>query len=1366
MSAELRDRLRTAISALVLFTLAFSIAPGRLLPDTKLDMPLNPGAFLARALHMWDPSAYFGQVQNMAYGYFFPMGPFFLLGHSLSIPPWVTQRLWIALILCTAFLGIVKLAQALGIGNGTSRILAGFAYALAPKAQGLIAVNSSEFLPAALLPWIMLPLVRSRGSPRRAAALSALAVVCAGGINATAEFAVLLVPLVYLLTREKGPRKRRLLAWWLPLTAAATFWWLAPTYLMGRYIFAFLPYTETASTTTSVTSVTNALRGTAQWVGFLPTGFSPWWPAGNALSTVPWLIVVTGLVVGLGLMGLRRVPERTFLVCTALLGVAIIVLGHPSLISAPFSGQLRDLLDGVLSPFRNIHKFDALIRLPVALGLAQLVSNRHVPTQVASARLAFARVSSAGFFSTRLNSAPRRWLPGLAVFLVAASVVPAYSPGLGSLSPPTTIPSSVRASADWLNRHDGLVLAVPSQNFGEFLWGKVMDDPLQPLLKGRWANQMVTPGGSAGLARLMDEIDERFGSGRGSVGLGQVLRRMGVRYVLVRNDVDRGVLDGAWPARVHEAIAQTPSLTRVAGFGRDVGADYDDAISSTDQPYQQIEIFEVAQSTPVAAVAGQEPLRVSGGPEALLTLADLGLLGDRPVLFNSDHPDIVTDTLRRREVGFSDVRATYTTLAKDAPFKGPAKVKDFLEPGWAAHESVSELSGIASVTTSSSGSDLTAAPSAGSSGRHPFAALDGDPDTQWFSSGWSGAVGQWLRVGLTRPVDPGRISVAFGVSPLLGPAVSEVSVETEAGSLVQKVRKTRDAQTLQVPPGPTTWLRVKVTRTTYKPRYALGTRAAISELTIPGVSPQRSIAVPGTARDLVFTGQSGYASPCMRGSEGWTCSPYLGIFGEEGRAFSRSYVSDGSAKQLRGLTVLTDPATLTRLTGSGTVQSSSTLVDHPAALPRSAFDDDPATAWVSGLSDKNPRLSVDLGSKRTFSRLDFEFPARRPTTRITVSGGGETRDTLIGQNGRALFEPLTTDRLTITFPHTTAVQVSEVRVRGVEGPALTSPFEPLTEECGTGPTFNGTIKTRVLGATVGDLLAGRPVRFEGCSDVRQASGRQSLTLDRHDPFLLFSVALQGSPAAAPATVVPAVISQWTAEARTVRVSAGPASSLVIVNENFNAGWTASLNGTGLHPVKIDGWKQAWEVPAGASGSVQLSYEPDGTYRLILALGLALVLMVAVCAAVPGRSADWPALRPARLKRTWLLAPVLGFWVGGPAGLLIVPGVSLLGRKIPDWVTVAVMGMSTGFLALGVRMESLGYDWLHRILTDLVPQVLGLVVLGLFISRGADLLVVEEPDPDVVGVQHGSTEERVEVPGPAQWIDPEAHLHSQSGRDQA
>ncbi|MBV8692291.1 MAG: DUF3367 domain-containing protein, partial [Actinobacteria bacterium] len=255
----------------------FAQSPGRIIPESKLDLVLNPAGFLARATHMWDPHAAFGQVSNQAVGYLFPMGPFYALGHLAHVPMWIVQRAWMALLLVVALQGMVRLATALHVGTPATRVVGATAYALAPALLTQVASTSAAQTSAALLPWVVLPLVRGArdGSTRRAAARSALAVVCMGAVNAASVAAVLPVPLLYLLTRERSARRKALLRQWVLAVGVGSIWWLVPLVLQWRYGQPFTPYTERAAVTTATTSAFEALRGTSYWLGYLFTS-GPW----------------------------------------------------------------------------------------------------------------------------------------------------------------------------------------------------------------------------------------------------------------------------------------------------------------------------------------------------------------------------------------------------------------------------------------------------------------------------------------------------------------------------------------------------------------------------------------------------------------------------------------------------------------------------------------------------------------------------------------------------------------------------------------------------------------------------------------------------------------------------------------------------------------------------------------------------------------------------------------------------------------------------------------------------------------------------------------------------------------------------------
>ena len=142
--------------------------PRQISPDTKLDLTANPLRFLARAANLWNSDLPFGQAQNQAYGYLFPHGAFFLAGDLLGLPGWVTQRLWWALLLTVGFWGLLRVAEALGIGNTSSRVIAATAFALSPRVLTTLGAISSETLPMMLAPWVLLPVILAlRGGERR-----------------------------------------------------------------------------------------------------------------------------------------------------------------------------------------------------------------------------------------------------------------------------------------------------------------------------------------------------------------------------------------------------------------------------------------------------------------------------------------------------------------------------------------------------------------------------------------------------------------------------------------------------------------------------------------------------------------------------------------------------------------------------------------------------------------------------------------------------------------------------------------------------------------------------------------------------------------------------------------------------------------------------------------------------------------------------------------------------------------------------------------------------------------------------------------------------------------------------------------------
>ncbi|MGH3739520.1 MAG: alpha-(1-_3)-arabinofuranosyltransferase, partial [Micromonosporaceae bacterium] len=823
----------TLVSLAVLTVIAFAQRPGKVTFDTKLDLAIRPGDFLYRALFMWNPEATFGELQNQAYGYLFPMGPFFAVFDLLGVPTWITQRLWCAVLLGVAFTGILLLARALDIGTEPARYIGAFGYALAPRMLTEIGPLSSEMLPAVFLPWVLLPLVYSaRLGPRKAATLAGLAVLCMGGINAAMVLMALPLPGIWLLTRRWDREHVRLVAWFCAAVLAATLWWIIPLLLLGRYSLPFLDYIESAENTTAPLSLFQALRGTNQWVAYVISG-EPWWPAGWALVDSPVLMLATGLIAAIGLAGLARpnLPERRFLVTGMLAGLALLVLGHVGPLDSPISQWWRGLLDGPLAPFRNVHKFEPMLRVTLICGF---IHGAGVAWRTAWRRKAEIAVA------------------GVLVFAVAA---PAWlldlRPGPGF----DGIPGYWRTASTWLADQDkhARTLLLPATGFGEYVWGRTVDEPMQPLADSPWAIRSQVPLGSEGNTRYLDAIESSLASGRGSPGLAPFLARAGVRYLLVRNDVDRTRLGMPSLHLVHSALAASRGIRHVAAFGPKTSLDYYGNSSLVDSGKRPaLEVYEVAGPIRrVSAVSVDDAVTLSGGPESVLPLLEQGLIdGDQPTVLAGEPggwasdlagPRIVTDGLRKRERNVGRVHDNVSfTLADSDPIRQKRPALDILPLRGEGRLTEAVYHGVRGVTASTSGGYADAYGFTDASFL-PFAAIDGDPKTLWRSSSLTGPQGQWWEVELDTPQVLDRIRMTFIDDIRVAWPISEITITTDSGSVRRDVPLGPGPHEFTLPSGPTNRIRITVTG-------MIGDReegnVGIREIELPGLEPTRSLRVP------------------------------------------------------------------------------------------------------------------------------------------------------------------------------------------------------------------------------------------------------------------------------------------------------------------------------------------------------------------------------------------------------------------------------------------------------------------------------------------------------------------------------------------
>jgi arabinofuranan 3-O-arabinosyltransferase len=1348
-------RLRVATAVVALVALAFSQAPGRLIGDTKSDLVLDPGGFLRRAVEAWDPQQGFGVLANQSYGYLWPMGPFFWVGHALGVPGWAVQRGWWALILVIGFTGALKLAGALGIGTPTTRLLAALAYALSPRALSVLGTISVEAWPAAVLPWILLPLVAGatgRMSPRRAAAWSGLAVLCLGGVNATASAAVLPLPLLFLLTRPAGVRGR-LLAWWAPVTVLAVAWWALPLLVLGRYGYDFLDLIETSKITTAVTGLVDTLRGSDHWLGYLVVDGRPVWTAGWDLATRPGMVVVTALIAAAGIAGLLLpgLPDRRWLVGGALLGTVLITAAHTGLLTGPLAGTLQAALDGRLAALRNVHKADPVLRLPLALGLAHLlaVASRAAAGRAAAGRAAAGRAAAEASRGRAVAQVAGVAAAPVAAVLVLATLLPAWGGGLAPQGAYPATPAYWQQAASWLGSHsDGRrTLLLPSANAPVYRWGTPRDEPLQALAGAPWAVRDGAPLGAPGSTRLLDGLDARLATGEPSPAYADVLARAGIRFVLLRNDLDPDRSGSVRPAVVRAALAGSPGLTEVARFGPDqpagfVSADLPVGAAAVDPP--AIEVFAVAGAERVVAYPDDGAVALSGGPEGVLSLADAGLLDGRAVMgtidaaaadaaeedeeegpsplaeagTGSDEDAVVlTDTQRRRAYnpGADPGRRYSATLSA-----GDALPRPDLGPYDSAQQAVLVLEGASSVTASSSADDPFATDPDGGGyigpDHRPAAALDDNQETAWISA--SGTVGQYLDLSLLRPMRPRQVTVDLLTDPALGPEVTTVAVTTDAGTASAPVHQGQ--ATVALPAGTTSHLRVTITGVAGDPAAGV---VGIRELTVPRLRVTEAIALPPPADvtsgpwTVLVERPDGQRGDCLRGENAWTCVPGLADSGEESGSLERRFEAPAGDVALAG-TVRSRPGPgLDRLldeTLGYRADGTSRVTADPAARPGAAYDGDPTTAWLPATGDQAPRLTLALGREVTLSGLTGADWTGVGAVDLTTRTG--ERRTLAGPGP---FRPVRTDEVTLTFrrhlgPGGTVVPMA---VRGLDltgAPArLTGPVQVA---CGAAPVvlLDGHSRNLAVTAPVADLLTLAPVRATACGPtVEVDAGSHRMSTIGTAALQVATVELSsGRPPAAPAARTVRTVS-WSDQHRVVAVSGGEKGYLALP-EGFNDGWRATAYGRTLTPVRMDGWQQGWKLPPGDATEVTLTFGPGRTQDRLLLGGLVAALLVLGLALVPARRPTRlrPDPLPAAPGRWWRVAPVAAagglligpvglasaaaalvlprrWWAAGAGGALAVAGV--LGAADPNAGWVEAAGQALGAVALCLLTAAL-VDW--------------------------------------------------------------------------
>ena len=918
---------------------------------------------------------------------------------------------------------------------------AALAYALSPRVLSVLGTISVEAWPAAVLPWILLPLVR--GAARAAQPASGRGLVRGGRAlprRGERDRVRRGAPAAAALPAHPAGRRPRPAAGLVgPVTVLAASWWALPLLLLGRYGYDFLDVIESAKVTTSVTGLVDTLRGGDHWLGYLVVDGRPVWTAGWELATGPGLVVVTTLVAAAGLAGLL------------LPGLAGPALAARRRAARHGAGRGR--------AHRRAHRparVDAAVGAGRSAGAAaQRAQGRPGAAAAARARPCpparggepggrAGRPSGAGAVRGRGRGPGRRRAgrgdsaAGMGQRAGAAGHVRGH-PGVLAAGRGLARPARRRradAAAAVRERAD-LPVGHAAGRAAAGAGVRALGGPRRrPARRAGQHPAARRPGRPAGHRRAVARVRRRAGPGRRPVRAAAQRPRPGPVRVRAA---------GGDPGRAGRLARADRGRGRSGRHSRPAFRSGDRLAGAAAPDPAAVEVFAIAGAERIAAYPDDGAVALSGGPEGVLSLADAGLLDGRAVMgtidaeaadaaddaeatdeqplstlaeagTGSDDDAVVqTDTQRRRAYnpGADPGRRYSATLSAADPLPRPD-----LGPYDAAEQAVSVLEGASNVTASSSADDPFAADPAGSAHRgpdhRPAAAVDGDPQTAWVSA--AGTVGQHLDLSLLRRMRLREVTVDLVTDPALGPEVTSVAVTTDAGTVSAPVRRGR--ATVPLP------ARVDLAdpghdhRRGRRPGLRRG-RHPRADRAATWRSPRRSrcrrtrTPPAGSGPCWPSARTAGAATACAARPAGPACPGWPSRARRAARWSAGSRRRPGTSRS---------PARSARGPGPGLdrlldetlgylADGTSRITVDPAARPGAAYDGDPTTAWLPALRRPGPAADARARPDGHDQRAHRRGLDRGGRVELTTRTG--ERRTL---TGTGVVPPgCRTDEVTLTF---------------------------------------------------------------------------------------------------------------------------------------------------------------------------------------------------------------------------------------------------------------------------------------------------------------------------------------------------------------
>ncbi|MEY2400305.1 MAG: arabinofuranan 3-O-arabinosyltransferase, partial [Ilumatobacteraceae bacterium] len=830
------------IGILALCLLLFVTAqPGWFAADNRFIQFWNPTKALREARRTWATQTNMGLIPSArGLGLYL----FSALLQKLGTPVWLIERLLHGVLVAAGAIGTVLVTKEFVPRSRVAHAVAGIWWIASPFTAAFL-VPSGLYIYAAMCPWLVLAVLRGSTSTSRWrwAAVLALAVAC-GGLTNLPTLVLVSLPLIpvsiYLVTTGQTTARNliRFLLRAAALIASVLAFEIYRATLVSSYFAQNLATSETAEGVSGSSSWSESLRGLGHWLAYWnPTGpLSE--PSLTSYFTAPLMIVATFVpvvvVVALAAFSKRRVVA--LMTCVLLLSSTVMVAAFPVDAPSPFGRALWWLYDTVPATFalRNTFKAGAGLLLATCVLLA------------VAATLAAKRWHG--------DALRRRAAVAIAALVVIASASPLWTAAVYK-NPGRTknIPSYWTDAMRWLDSEPGSsrVLIAPG-DVDDYRWGGALNGDLfstflsRPFVLYRPPQKSLSTG-PADTENLIESLNTELSLGTYQPGsIGPIAHRMGIGYVLIRNDLRWEGTAVARPA-LFDPLRSDPALVLEASFGHDgenVVASSDGSTAALrEHELPPVEIYRVrGDNEPARALSGPS-LLVSGDGAAWPGLARGGAL---------DHFGPIRYTARLSAVDAKDELAAGAPLfITDSNRRRVPQIGGLPSPTLTASDDhgadLFGRAGSQSVVTYADATDIrflgqTALFGSGPENR-AAAAFDGDPSTMFTAGALNDlSANDVLRVDLKQPKAISEVSIDATNSP--GRRVVRAEMSFPDGSSVPIDLATGRA-TVSFPTRTVQGFDIRPTALAGRGPGALGlTPWGIREITIPGLDLAEVIQMP------------------------------------------------------------------------------------------------------------------------------------------------------------------------------------------------------------------------------------------------------------------------------------------------------------------------------------------------------------------------------------------------------------------------------------------------------------------------------------------------------------------------------------------